>query len=111
VITSSDNFQIYTFLCNYFYKVVQNWKIMEISEEKIVKIIENYYLLKDSLRELECCKKEREGVILGYAAHYYISAQKAKEFLEEIPESLKNKLKIGFLEDRLHLFANTHIKL
>lgn len=84
---------------------------MKYNDGNVAKIIENYFLLKNSLKELEDIDKEKIGVVFGYAAEHYTIARKAIEFLESIPESLKEKLKISDLEKELHDFTNVHIKL
>ena len=84
---------------------------MGYDDKSVYEIVINYALLKESLKELEDIKKEKNGVVFAYATQYYNSAEKAIEFLQSIPDSLQERLRLGDLEKELHNFANTHIKL
>jgi hypothetical protein len=84
---------------------------MEYNHESVTKIVTQYSLLKESLEKLRDAKRTREGVILGYAASEYLNVMQALEFLHEIPNELKENLKINELEKEALDFANAHIRL
>lgn len=83
-----------------------------MDDEAAVQIALNYHLLKDSLRELQEAKKDKQGVVLHYATHYYNEAQRAIESLiSNITPELRTRLNLQELEEQLIGFGNTHIPL
>ena len=82
---------------------------MEYDHDSVCKIVENYTLLRDSIKELGSIKKE--GAVLGWASGHYEKGKTAVEFLNTIPSELQERLNLRKLEAEFSNLGNTHIKL
>ena len=82
---------------------------MEYNHDSVGEIVENYIILKESVKELGSVKKE--GAVLAWASGHYERGKIAVEFLNTIPSELQERLNLRKLEAEFSNLGNTHIKL
>lgn len=84
---------------------------MDYDDGSVSEIATHYTLLRESLEKLRDARKDKHGAVLGYVSKHYEIADRAVKFLQAVPDSLKERLKLEELEIEFDEFANTVLRL
>lgn len=85
---------------------------MDYNDESVSILAESYAYLRDSLNALKEAREGKDGaIIFGEVSDKYQLAKDSIKLLNNLPEAVRERLKIGELEKTLFEFTNLPIGL